>query len=283
MRRRARATATVVLAAALALAAPARAEEPGDRFGQPRPPGDEEGGGRVQRVHAEERPFVFLLDPSTPSRRDVSVSYGLGVGSGVAAERPLPAIGAAGAITHSLTLAYGATERFSPFVEGRIVQPTTAGGDATAGLSAGARWQLTAPGRPLRAAVMGAFLREPGGALGGAVRAAVTYDVGRLRVGANAHFEKIFAAGRDGVDMIALAGASYRVLDWLRLGAEYVAQDLEDAFEQDEAEGGARHYAGPSFAIDLDRGRVQIVGGPAFGLNSRAARVVGRAAVVMTF
>jgi hypothetical protein len=273
----------VLVALAVVSSAPARGDD-ADRFGPPAPPPADDGGGRgrTAAVHAEERPFVFLLDPSTPNRGDFTVEYGLGLGSGVAAERPLPAAGG-GTLTHALTVAYGATERLSPFVQGRIGQPTTPDGGATAGLSAGLQWQLTEPGRPFRAALWGAFLREPGGPLGGAVRAAVSVDLDRLRLAANLHAEKVFATGRDAVDLIALAGASYRCADWLRLGVEYVAQDLEDAVERGEAEGGARHYAGPSVALDLDRGRVQLVAGPAFGLNPRAARVVGRAAVVLAF
>jgi len=42
------------------------------------------------RAHAEERPFSFLLDPTTPSAGDLSVEYALGYASGSAADRPLP-------------------------------------------------------------------------------------------------------------------------------------------------------------------------------------------------
>jgi hypothetical protein len=180
-------------------------------------------------------------------------------------------------------VAYGLTDRVSPFLSGRIVNPTTADASVAVGMSAGVRWQLTEPGRPFRAAVMGAFLREPGGGMGGMVRVMASLDLDRLRLAANVHAERIFAAGRDAVDVIAIAGASYRVTEWLRLGVEYVAQDVEDAWESGEAEGGARQYVGPTVALSLDRGRLQLVAGPAFGLNSRTARAAGRLAVVMAF
>jgi hypothetical protein len=102
-------------------------------------------------------------------------------------------------------------------------------------------------------------------------------------VAGNLHLEKVAALDRDGVDALALAGASYRALDELRVGVEYVGQDLEEAFEHDGAEGGARHFAGPTAAVDLHGGRLQIVGGPAFGLNERSPRTMGRVAVLVTF
>jgi hypothetical protein len=257
---------------------------PGDGDGDGRPPViDDPTAGRPPRGYAEERPFVFLMDPSTPARRDFSVEYSLGLGSGVAAERPLPATPNGGGLTHSVGVAYGLTDRVSPFVSGLIVNPTTGDASVTVGLTTGVRWQLTEPGRPFRVAVLGAFLREPGGAMGGMVRVMASLDLDRLRLAANVHAEHLFATGRDPVDMLAMVGASYRVLDWLRLGVEYVVQDFEDAWETDEAEGGARQYVGPTVAVNLDRGRLQLVAGPAFGLNSRTARVAGRLAVVMAF
>ena len=68
------------------------------------------------RTHAEERPFAYALDPTTPSRGDASIEYGVGVASSVRAERPLPAgLGYDGAL-HSVTIGYGITSRFAPFL-----------------------------------------------------------------------------------------------------------------------------------------------------------------------
>ena len=66
---------------------------------------------------------------------------------------------------------------------------------------------------------------------------AASYDLGRLRLATNVHAERAFASGRDNVDVLLLAGASYRVLDEIRIGVEYVGQDLEEALDD---EGGAR-------------------------------------------
>jgi hypothetical protein len=63
-----------------------------------------------------------------------------------------------------------------------------------------------------------------------------------------------FASGRDGIDILAFVGASVRATESLRIGAEYVGQDLEDAFEHQEAEGGARHFAAAVGALELADG-----------------------------
>jgi len=228
------------------------------------------------RVTSEERPFVFLSDPTTPGAGNVSIGYGFGLGSGVAADRPLPANPGAANPAHSVSLNYGVTSTLAPFLS------ATAGKDGTTA-SAGAKWQLGDPTAPFRFAISGAAVRESSGAFGGIARISSSYDVGRLRVAGNLHFEKIFGTGRDKLDVLALAGASFKVIDVLRLGAEYVGQDLEDAIEQEEAEGGAKHYLGPNAAFDLAHGRVQIAVGPAFGLNAQSARLLGRVSMLVSF
>lgn len=230
------------------------------------------------RVTNEERPFLHVLDPTTPSAGTFAVGYGFGVGSGVAANRPLPANIASAGASHDVVLTYGASNRVAPFA--------SAHGDHDSGASAaaGGRFQITDPASAFRFTLAAAAFREGrGGAFGAWGRAAASYDLGRVRVAGNLHFEKAFASGRDTVDILALAGASYRVASMFRLGAEYVGQDLEDAIEQEEAEGGARHFVGPTAALDLHDGRLQLVAGPAFGLNERSPRFLGKVALVASF
>jgi hypothetical protein len=230
------------------------------------------------RVTKEERPFHHRLDPTTPSAKTFATGYGFGVGSGVAANRPLPANVASAGASHDIVLTYGVTDRLAPFA--------SAHADANAGLSAaeGARFQLPDPASAFRFTLAAAAFREgKGGAFGAWARAAASYDFGQLRVAGNLHFEKAFAAARDTIDILAFGGVSYRVHKAFRLGAEYVGQDLEDAIEQEEAEGGARHFIGPTAALDLNDGRLQLVAGPAFGLNERSPRFLGKVALVASF
>ena len=80
-----------------------------------------------------------------------------------------------------------------------------------------------------------------------------------------------------------MAGANVRVADALRLGAEYVAQDIEAAIDPLEAEGGMRHFIGPTTSLALAGERLTIGAGPAFGLSPNAPRLLGRAAVSWSF
>jgi hypothetical protein len=127
------------------------------------------------------------------------------------------------------------------------------------------------------------LFREFGGSLGAYARAAASYDIQRLRVAANLHVERVFASDRDALDVLMMAGASYKTLDMLRVGVEYVGQDLEGSFEQDEAEGGAHHYVGPNLALELIGDQLQLVASSAVGLGARAQPLVGRLAMLMTF
>ncbi len=232
------------------------------------------------RRTAEERAFVYSVDPITPARGTVTAESSVGVGSGVAALRPLPSASDARTVESSLTASVGVGAGLAPFVSG--VRGFGDGAASGTGLVAGLRWQLPIGDGPFHVGLVGAGFRELGGGFGGYARLTGSYDVDKLRLGGNLHVEHVFGGGRDGADLVVSLGASYRVLPGLRLGAEYVGQDLEE-LGAPAAEGGAKQYAGPTFAIDLDRGRAQIVGGPAFGLGGNSARVLGRASIVVSF
>jgi hypothetical protein len=145
-------------------------------------------------------------------------------------------------------------------------------------LQLGGRVLLTPPRwQRFRLMATGAFLREFGASLGMYGELTASADVGRVRFAASVHAEHVFAGKRDPVDLYAVAGVSVRVARMLRLGAEYIAQDLEAAGENDEAEGGARHYVGPDVALAFLRSRLLVTAGGAVqiaqnpGLLARAA------------
>ena len=232
-----------------------------------------------------EIPFAYVTDPTTAAAKQVSVGYGVGMASAGAADRPLPPDPTSG-VVHSTTVSYGVTGRFSPFATAMLKQGGVNPGESVATGMIGFRFQLTDPSSPFRFTVIGAAFREFDGAPGGSFRAASSYDLGPLRIAGNLHVEHAFRAGRDGLDVLALAGASYKVASFLRLGAEYIGQDLEEALDKNAAEGGAKHWAGPSAALDLGggAGRVQLTGGPAFSLNPNAkGAVLGRATLLVAF
>jgi hypothetical protein len=123
---------------------------------------------------------------------------------------------------------------------------------------------------------------QPNGDHGVWMQAAASADFKRVRLGLTAHGEHVFARGRDGVDVMVKAGASYRITDWFRAGVEWVGQDLEATVNGD-AEGGARQFVGPTAAVHLLQGRLTVVAGPSLGLSDRSPKLLGRLAVAYGF
>ena len=107
-------------------------------------------------------------------------------------------------------------------------------------------------------------MRDASGAGAAWAHATLTRDIGRLRLATSVHATHVLAAGRDPLDTMVTLGATYEVEGALRAGVEYVAQDVEAGFDNDN-EGGMRQFIGPILAIDLPK-RFSLVGGPALSL-----------------
>jgi hypothetical protein len=234
------------------------------------------------RATLEQRPFGFLVDPSTPSAGVFAASYAFGVGSGVSAERPIPVVLQPQGLSHSLSVGYGVTSWFEPLASVTVNTNGLETGVTANGLL-GVKFQLTNPQSPWRAALLGGALFEgESGAAGAWLRATGSVSAGPVLFEANAYVEHIFAAGRDPVDYVAMLGTSVRVIPALRVGAELVGQDLEE-IGTTGAEGGARLGLGPDVAVDLYRGRLQLVVAALFGLNSESPTAVMHAGVLGSF
>lgn len=227
-------------------------------------------GGLDGRVTAEEQPFAFVVDPSTPCKGVVAVGYTIGMSSGISADRPIPVVLQNQGVANNFSLGYGVTSWFEPTLNVNV-NSNLSSNATTADAILGLKFQLTNPDSPWRASVRGAWVRGLG-----------SFGAGPLLVEANLYVEHVFETGRDALDYIGMLGASYRVLPFMRVGAEYVGQDLEEVFEPG-AEGGARMGMGPDVALDLDRGRFQIVVAALFGLNSASPTAMLRAGVLGSF
>jgi hypothetical protein len=138
------------------------------------------------------------------------------------------------------------------------------------------RWKTT------HLSLSSGYLRELSGGNGAWMRLAFAQDVARARFAVATHGEHVFARGRDALDLMVMAGASYRAVGPLRVGVEYVAQDLEGALD-DDAEGGVRHFLGPTAAVELLGQRLTIVGGPSLGLSTQSPTIVGRIALAYAY
>jgi hypothetical protein len=123
---------------------------------------------------------------------------------------------------------------------------------------------------------------SPSGNNGAWVQGAVSGDIGPLRLAGTLHMEHVFADGRDPLDVMVQAGATYQVFWHLRAGVEYVGQDLEESFSTG-AEGGPRHFVGPIASLQLLGDRLTMVAGPSVGLTSRSPDFIGRVAAAYSF
>lgn len=70
-------------------------------------------------------------------------------------------------------------------------------------------------------------------------RLTALFDQLYWRLGGNLIFEKAFGTNKDALDIITSIGFQYRVLENLFARVEFVGQDLEGFWEEDEVEGGA--------------------------------------------
>ncbi len=110
-------------------------------------------------------------------------------------------------------------------------------------------------------------------------RFALGRGVGASRFQGNLVLEKAFSPHRDSVDLITSVGWSVPISRSFNLGIEGIGEDLEGFWTPDEAEGGARLLAGPSFNVAPVGARWQfsIGGGPVFhATRSTAVLAVDR-------
>ena len=86
-----------------------------------------------------------------------------------------------------------------------------------------------------------------------------TAYLGRVNLTFDLRGAHYFAAGRDAVDVFVTAGALVRATSWLRVGVEYVGEELEGVVSDDADDSpGGRHYVGPTAALYLMRGRLRL-------------------------
>ncbi|MCC6554271.1 MAG: hypothetical protein IT372_14915 [Polyangiaceae bacterium] len=240
---------------------------------QPDPAADPWGGAR--------RPWLYAADPTAPAPGGVIAALGVGyaqVDRGAA--RPFAADVAHAGAVFDVSAEVGLARYASLHAQG-LLAGEGAGEPVRAGVFAGASFFPLPAGFPVDLSLSGGYLRELGGSNGIWGRVGVAGDLGAARLSFTALGEHVLAEGRDGMDVLLTSGVSYR-LGPARLGLEYVVQDLEGAWDPEEADGGIRHFIGPTAALELGR-RVQIAAGPAFGLAQGSPDVLGRLAATYAF
>jgi hypothetical protein len=159
---------------------------------------------------------------------------------------------------------------------------SSAGRSSTGGV-AGVRFAPDLGVENLRVAFSAGSLRELTGSNGAFVRGSATYDLGSWRFGGTGVVEKVFAGGRDEADVMVVVGAQRELVPQLRVGVEYVGQDLEGLVDDEEAEGGARHFVGGTRSYAFLDERFSLVAGPSLGLSDGSPSLLGRAGLVARF
>src|SRR5262249_36114332 len=106
---------------------------------------------------------------------------------------------------------------------------------------------------PLRIDADAVVLRDLAANHAAAIALRATRDVGRVRLSFAERIDHTFIPGRDSVDIYTSFGASVRVSGNVRLGVEYVAQELEDLFD-DDTDGGLRQLVAADTQLTLRGG-----------------------------
>jgi hypothetical protein len=229
-----------------------------------------------------ERPFLYLSDPGLPPPLHATFGTSTSYSSSGAALRPLGARFDRQGLVQSVGAEVAVAARLSLAANGFIASQANDGTASQVAVQAGARVLLTDPrARQVRLTLAAGALRDFRPDWGGYAELSGSTDLGALRFAATAHAEKMFGPSRDAIDLYGVLGASLRVLPGFRLGVEYVAQDIEEAFGTGD-EGGPRQFVGPNASFNLDP-RWVLSGGPALGIGPSSPPLLARASLTLLY
>lgn len=240
---------------------------------------------KTQPSQDVERPWLYDDDPSIPSPLHVVASLGdtySGNDRSVSRAFASHDDGPGGKANASVQV--GVARMLAIDVTGVV------GGFGTGvggGVMAGARFApFDAARHGFRLAIAAGYLLDLDRASGFYARATASLDVGRVRFAAMLHGEHVERQNGDPVDLFATFGTSVRLVPAFRLGVEYVAQDLEEAFaDAADAEGGVHQFVGLVGTFELLHDKLFIDFGPALAFRPEIGQVapVGRALVSYSF
>jgi len=228
-----------------------------------------------------ERPWLYADDATTPGQWQTLVGTRLTYSAGDrSVTRPFASNASTPGGLAEVNGEVGLLSTLSVAATGVMGLGDTLSGGMTAGL----RFAPLADAKiPFRLVLGGGYLLERSAGNGMFFRVAATYDAGAFRFGGTFHGEHIFLPGRDSVDAMMILAANVKLGHIVRLGVEYVAQDLEGYVDREEAEGGVRHFLGPTSSFELLEKRLFVAFGPAVGLSYGSPKLVGRASVAYAF
>ncbi len=153
---------------------------------------------------------------------------------------------------------YGINEKFSGQV---FVGYNFSSGDP--GISVGVGYNIYRKG-PLALSTMLLWMRETTGDFTLQNGVFVSYKMEAWEFLFNNYLEKTFASDRDPMDWHVTLSAS-RKMGILRVGVEYLGEDLEDVWEEEEAEGGANNFIGVLMSVGTEKFGVSLTPGYSLG------------------
>lgn len=236
--------AIVVALVALAVASPAAAQDRGKS---------------AERDVADWHPYLFSSDGALLAAGRAAVESGAGY-NGV----PSRASGLAPDDAHSATGWLGAAVGVGRRVE--LDGTMLYGGDVANGfvvddvrLEARVALLRARAGQPVAVSLGGGYQADALLEHAATMSLDAGANFGRLNLTVNVRAAHYFHAGRDPVDLFVTAGAMVRATRVLRLGVEYVGEELEAlvAGDEDGAPAG-RHYVGPTAALFFLRGHLRV-------------------------
>ena len=127
--------------------------------------------------------------------------------------------------------------------------------------------------------VGGAWIREFQAVQTAQTRLAASWVRGKWGTAANFVLQKPFADDRDAVDILFSMGTNMQLSKRFHLGVEFVSEDIEGFFEEEEAEGGAKLLLSPNIKMLTESMQIRLGAGPIFYLtesdqSSMAPRVL---------
>jgi hypothetical protein len=210
----------------------------------------------ITAAEAQQRPFLYTILPNDVSPGNAFISYDAAYGEktfepfgGDKMEQTLGIRTRLGSsftlLAHAgLTLNNG-TSRSMQHAE--LLADILSGSDAVVQLSAGAGMR-----------------HEYGGTNVIVARALAGKQFALWNISGNLLLEKPLSSQRDGIDLMTTLGCSYTLSSLFHVGIEAVGQDLEGFWDDEEAEGGATLFAGPTVGLLVPGSNLQITlgGGP---------------------
>ncbi len=219
-------------------------------------------------IHSEEKLFLYSSNYATPARREINLQYKIDYNRRACVKCGEKDVDKINNLQQWIGLESGLTDNLSLSAFGIMTYGVEDNVMRTDSFYLGGKYRIGESGLlPLDAGLTFGYLQETGGIPVIQAGGILSKESGEINFTSNVLFEKAFEKGRDDIDMFITAGFSYEISEWLRTGIEYAGQDLEDLWEEEEAEGGARHIIGPVGAVRFNKGKIQVLFTPAVAFS----------------